>query len=70
MLHGARHVAAPQHDQVDVLELLEVQPDLAHRLAGVPGWVGAADVVIAVSASGLSFQVMTAFFGVIAPEYP
>ena len=26
-------------------------PVLAHRSAGVPGWVGAADVVIAVSAS-------------------
>jgi phosphoheptose isomerase len=29
-------------------------PILAHRSAGVPGWVGAADVVIAVSASGRS----------------
>ncbi|GGK15378.1 bifunctional glucose-6-phosphate/mannose-6-phosphate isomerase [Pilimelia terevasa] len=29
-------------------------PVLAHRSAGVPGWVGAADVVIAVSASGRS----------------
>lgn len=27
-------------------------PVIAHRSAGVPGWVGAADVVIAVSASG------------------
>lgn len=27
-------------------------PVLAHRSAGIPGWVGAADVVIAVSASG------------------
>jgi D-arabinose 5-phosphate isomerase GutQ len=29
-------------------------PVFAHRSAGVPGWVGAADVVIAVSASGRS----------------
>jgi hypothetical protein len=29
-------------------------PVVAHRSAGVPGWVGAADVVIAVSASGRS----------------
>src|SRR5215218_10440335 len=29
-------------------------PVIGHRSAGVPGWVGAADVVIAVSASGRS----------------
>ncbi|MEV4351971.1 mannose-6-phosphate isomerase, partial [Actinoplanes sp. NPDC049596] len=29
-------------------------PIIGHRSAGVPGWVGAADVVIAVSASGRS----------------
>jgi hypothetical protein len=35
-------------------------PVLAHRSAGVPGWVGAADVVIAVSASGRSPEALTA----------
>jgi glucose/mannose-6-phosphate isomerase len=29
-------------------------PVIAHRSTGIPGWVGAADVVIAVSASGRS----------------
>jgi hypothetical protein len=33
---------------------------LAHRSAGVPGWVGAADVVIAVSASGRSPEALGA----------
>ncbi|MGH3739062.1 MAG: SIS domain-containing protein, partial [Micromonosporaceae bacterium] len=31
-----------------------VVPVISHRSPGVPGWVGAADVVIAVSASGRS----------------
>ena len=35
-------------------------PVLAHRSAGVPGWVGAADVVIAVSASGRSPEALAA----------
>jgi len=35
-------------------------PVLAHRSAGVPGWVGAADVVIAVSASGRSPEALSA----------
>lgn len=35
-------------------------PVLAHRSAGVPGWVGAADVVIAVSASGRSPEALHA----------
>lgn len=35
-------------------------PVLAHRSAGVPGWVGAADVVIAVSASGRSPEALGA----------
>lgn len=35
-------------------------PVLAHRSAGVPGWVGAADVVIAVSASGHSPEALAA----------
>ncbi|SDD43721.1 SIS domain-containing protein [Glycomyces harbinensis] len=35
-------------------------PILAHRSAGVPGWVGAADVVIAVSASGRSPEALAA----------
>jgi glucose/mannose-6-phosphate isomerase len=35
-------------------------PVLAHRNAGVPGWVGAADVVIAVSASGHSPEALAA----------
>ncbi|GAB3850376.1 mannose-6-phosphate isomerase [Verrucosispora sp. WMMA2044] len=35
-------------------------PVIAHRLAGVPGWVGAADVVIAVSASGRSPEALGA----------
>jgi hypothetical protein len=33
---------------------------LAHRSAGIPGWVGAADVVIAVSASGRSPEALGA----------
>jgi hypothetical protein len=35
-------------------------PVLAHRSAGIPGWVGAADVVIAVSASGRSPEALGA----------
>jgi hypothetical protein len=35
-------------------------PILAHRSAGIPGWVGAADVVIAVSASGRSPEALAA----------
>ncbi len=35
-------------------------PVLAHRSAGIPGWVGAADVVIAVSASGRSPEAIAA----------
>ncbi|WP_034593658.1 SIS domain-containing protein [Hamadaea tsunoensis] len=35
-------------------------PVLAHRHSGVPGWVGAADVVIAVSASGRSPEALAA----------
>lgn len=35
-------------------------PVIAHRSAGVPGWVGAADVVIAVSASGHSPEALAA----------
>ncbi|HYN97741.1 MAG TPA: mannose-6-phosphate isomerase, partial [Pilimelia sp.] len=35
-------------------------PVLAHRSAGVPGWVGAADVGIAVSASGRSPEALHA----------
>ncbi|NUT32776.1 MAG: SIS domain-containing protein [Hamadaea sp.] len=35
-------------------------PVLAHRTTGVPGWVGAADVVIAVSASGRSPEALAA----------
>lgn len=35
-------------------------PVLAHRSAGVPGWVSAADVVIAVSASGRSPEALAA----------
>lgn len=35
-------------------------PVVAHRSAGVPGWVGAADVVIAVSASGRSPEALAA----------
>ncbi|HWG99113.1 MAG TPA: SIS domain-containing protein [Pilimelia sp.] len=35
-------------------------PVLSHRSAGVPGWVGAADVVIAVSASGRSPEALGA----------
>jgi glucose/mannose-6-phosphate isomerase len=35
-------------------------PILAHRSPGVPGWVGAADVVIAVSASGHSPEALAA----------
>src|SRR6185312_5375721 len=35
-------------------------PVLSHRSAGIPGWVGAADVVIAVSASGRSPEALAA----------
>jgi len=35
-------------------------PVLSHRSAGVPGWVGAGDVVIAVSASGRSPEALAA----------
>ena len=35
-------------------------PVLSHRVAGIPGWVGAADVVIAVSASGRSPEALAA----------
>ncbi|HEY8471967.1 MAG TPA: SIS domain-containing protein [Natronosporangium sp.] len=35
-------------------------PVVAHRSAGVPGWVGAADVVISVSASGHSPEALAA----------
>ncbi|WP_026930711.1 SIS domain-containing protein [Glycomyces tenuis] len=35
-------------------------PVLGHRSAGVPGWVGAADVVLAVSASGRSPEALAA----------
>jgi hypothetical protein len=35
-------------------------PVLGHRSAGIPGWVGAADVVIAVSASGRSPEALAA----------
>src|SRR3982751_3446895 len=35
-------------------------PVLSHRSPGVPGWVGAADVVIAVSASGRSPEALAA----------
>ena len=35
-------------------------PVVAHRSAGIPGWVGAADVVIAVSASGRSPEALAA----------
>jgi glucose/mannose-6-phosphate isomerase len=35
-------------------------PIIGHRSAGVPGWVGAADVVIAVSASGRSPEALAA----------
>ena len=35
-------------------------PVLAHRSPGIPGWVGAADVVIAVSASGRSPEALSA----------
>src|SRR5690606_15422285 len=35
-------------------------PVLAHRSAGIPGWVGAADAVIAVSASGRSPEALAA----------
>src|SRR4030095_4989355 len=38
-------------------------PVLAHRTSGVPGWVGAADVVIAVSASGRSPEALPAARG-------
>jgi hypothetical protein len=37
-----------------------VVPVIAHRSPGVPGWVGAADVVIAVSASGHSPEAIAA----------
>ncbi len=37
-----------------------VVPVIAHRSPGVPGWVGAADVVIAVSASGRSPEAIAA----------
>lgn len=35
-------------------------PVMAHRSAGIPGWVGAADVVLAVSASGRSPEALAA----------
>jgi hypothetical protein len=35
-------------------------PVIAHRNAGIPGWVGAADVVLAVSASGRSPEALSA----------
>jgi len=35
-------------------------PILSHRSAGIPGWVGAADVVLAVSASGRSPEALAA----------
>src|SRR5262245_55046492 len=35
-------------------------PVISHRSPGVPGWVGAADVVIAVSASGRSPEALSA----------
>ncbi len=35
-------------------------PVMAHRSAGVPGWVGAADMVVAVSASGRSPEALAA----------
>ncbi|WP_305789566.1 SIS domain-containing protein [Symbioplanes lichenis] len=35
-------------------------PVIGHRSAGIPGWVGAADVVIAVSASGRSPEALAA----------
>jgi glucose/mannose-6-phosphate isomerase len=35
-------------------------PVLSHRSAGIPGWVGAADVVLAVSASGRSPEALAA----------
>ena len=35
-------------------------PVIGHRSAGVPGWVGAADVVIAISASGRSPEALAA----------
>jgi glucose/mannose-6-phosphate isomerase len=35
-------------------------PIIAHRNSGIPGWVGAADVVIAVSASGRSPEALAA----------
>ena len=35
-------------------------PIIGHRSAGIPGWVGAADVVIAVSASGRSPEALAA----------
>jgi hypothetical protein len=35
-------------------------PILAHRSAGIPGWVGAGDVVLAVSASGRSPEALAA----------
>jgi glucose/mannose-6-phosphate isomerase len=35
-------------------------PVVSHRSAGIPGWVGAADVVIAVSASGRSPEALAA----------
>src|SRR3954454_6674064 len=35
-------------------------PIMGHRSAGIPGWVGAADVVIAVSASGRSPEALAA----------
>ena len=35
-------------------------PVLSHRIAGIPGWVNAADVVIAVSASGRSPEALAA----------
>lgn len=35
-------------------------PVLSHRVAGIPGWVNAADVVIAVSASGRSPEALAA----------
>ncbi len=35
-------------------------PVMAHRSAGIPGWVGAADIVLAVSASGRSPEALAA----------
>ena len=42
----------------------------AHRSAGVPGWVGAADVVIAVSASGRSPEALGAAEAAAPPRCP